>query len=92
MVKRYSIANARDQLPSLVHEAEEGRAIELTRRGVPVAALVSWRAYETMKISNQGFWKAYENFIKEVDLEEGAVEADTFEGLRDRTEGREVNL
>jgi prevent-host-death family protein len=41
MPKRYSIAEARSNLPSIVGQAEAGREIELTRRGKPVAVLVS---------------------------------------------------
>ena len=36
MSKRYSIADARRNLPSLVDEAESGAEVELTRRGKAV--------------------------------------------------------
>lgn len=32
MVKKYSIAEARDRFTSVVHEAETGTTVELTRR------------------------------------------------------------
>ena len=38
---RQSIAEARRNLPSLIREAESGKAVELTRRGEPVAVLIS---------------------------------------------------
>lgn len=39
--KDYSVAEARDRLAELVHQAEQGRAIRITRRGKPAAVLVS---------------------------------------------------
>ena len=36
---------ARDQLPQLLEDAASGRATVITRRGRPVAALVSLKAY-----------------------------------------------
>jgi prevent-host-death family protein len=41
MSKRYSIAEARNHLPAIVHDAERGKPIHLTRRGKPVAVLLS---------------------------------------------------
>ena len=45
----YSIAEAKAHLAKLVHQVEEGPAIELTRRGRPVAMLISIPAYERLK-------------------------------------------
>jgi prevent-host-death family protein len=39
--QEYSVAEARDRLAELVHEAEQGRPIRITRRGKPAAVLVS---------------------------------------------------
>ena len=48
MEKEYSIAEARNQLSGLVHEAEQGRPVRLTRRGKSVAVLVSADEYERL--------------------------------------------
>ncbi len=45
----HTIAQARQQLPQLVHLAEQGQALVLTRRGKPVAVLQSFQAYESMR-------------------------------------------
>ena len=42
----YSIAEAKNNLSGLVHEAEQGRPVRLTRRGKPVAVLISTQQYE----------------------------------------------
>ena len=44
----YSIAAAKNNLSGLVHEAEQGRAVRLTRRGKPVAVLISTEQYERL--------------------------------------------
>lgn len=45
-VARKGAEEARNQLPSLIEDAERGRATIITRRGRPVAALVSLQAYK----------------------------------------------
>ena len=41
MEKKYSIAEARQQLTAIVHEAERTGAVRITRRGQVVARLIS---------------------------------------------------
>jgi len=43
-----SIAEARNDLSSVVREAEAGRPVTLSRRGRPVAVLVSAQQYERL--------------------------------------------
>src|SRR5437588_1639382 len=43
--REYSVAEARDKLPSLVHEAERGRPVRITRRGKRAAVLISEAAF-----------------------------------------------
>lgn len=68
MTERYSIAEARRNLPKLVHEAERGKAVELTRRGEPVAMLVSHRRFKQLTSNYSGFAEAYRTFAASVDL------------------------
>jgi antitoxin Phd len=88
----YSIAEARDRLAKLVHEAERGAPIEITRRGKPVAVLVSLSEYQRLRKGENGFWHSLQRFRNEVDIEKAGIEAGIFEGLRDRTVGRGVTL
>jgi prevent-host-death family protein len=39
--REYSVAEARDRLVKLVHEAERGRPVRITRRGKRAAVLIS---------------------------------------------------
>jgi prevent-host-death family protein len=52
-LKEATIREAKSKLASLIHEAEQGQAVRLTRRGKPVAVLVSDREYERMKVARE---------------------------------------
>jgi len=92
MSKRYSIAEARDQLPRIVHDVELGHPAELTRRGKPVAILLSTEEYRRLIGSNTGFWKAFTAFREEVDVRALAIRSTDFDKLRDRSPGRIVEF
>ena len=91
MIKRYSIAEARDQFAAIVREVDEEPAVEITRRGEPVAVLLSWREFQRLK-SRKNFWDAYRSFRDQFDLAKLAIEPEVFAGVRDKSPGREVNL
>ncbi len=46
--RQVSLADARNHLTTLVRDVEHGLRVELTRRGRPVAVLVSHQEYERM--------------------------------------------
>jgi prevent-host-death family protein len=92
MRKRYSIADARSNLPSIIDEAEAGEEIELTRRGKPVAAIVSLRELERLRGARTVFSEAYRRFLKSHSLRDIGIEADVFQSARDRDSGRKVSL
>lgn len=48
-MKSVSIAEARNSLTELLYEAEEGRPVQVTRRGRAVAVLLSEAEYEHLK-------------------------------------------
>lgn len=88
MKKEYSIAEARDHLAAIVHTAEKTGPITLTRRGRPVAVLLSHPEYDRI-VRSEGFWPALERFWASRDMEKlGIVDAD-FSDLRNREAGRE---
>lgn len=92
MSRRYSIAEARSRLPRLVDEAESGIEVELTRRGQPVAVLVSRREFERLRGNRLHFSDAYRAFLERCSLEEIGVDDDFAVSTRDRTTGRKVSL
>jgi prevent-host-death family protein len=90
MVKTYSIAEARDNFPSVVHEAEKGTQVELTRRGKRVAVLVGVEDFERLSKKKPGFWEAYQEFRRTADLAE--IDPDEiFRDVRDQSPGRDFN-
>jgi prevent-host-death family protein len=92
MSRRYSIAEARSRLPSIVDEAESGIEVELTRRGQPVAVTVSRREFDRLRGKRLHFSDAYGKFLEQYSLEEIGVEEDFAVSTRDRTTGRKVSL
>jgi prevent-host-death family protein len=92
MSKQYSIAQARDHLPGIVHEVEDGTAVELTRRGKPVAVILSTAEYARLRSGRKSFWDAYTEWRESVDLEDLDLGPETWENLRDRSPGRDVQL
>jgi prevent-host-death family protein len=93
MAKKYSIAEARDNLAAIVHELENDKAIEITRRGLPVAVMISKEKYDRMLAPSTGFWDAYKAFAAEVNLAELDIQpSEVFGGLRESTPGRLVDL
>ena len=92
MPKQYSIAEARDHFTTIVRDVEQESAIELTRRGKPVAVLLSIQEYKRLSSSQGGFWKAFIAFRNRVNLQDLGIEPDIFTGLRDQSPGREIAL
>lgn len=90
--QQYSIADARRNLPSLVDEAEAGCEVQLTRRGRPVAVVVSMDQYERLKASRGTFAETYRAFRQRFPAGTTGLGSRYFEGLRDRGGGRKVTL
>ncbi len=92
MAQRYSISDARTSLPAIVDRAEAGQQIELTRRGRPVAVVVSLREFERLRGDRPPFADAYKDFLEKYSLAEVGLDEDFVETVRDRGLGRKVSL
>jgi prevent-host-death family protein len=90
--ERYSIAEARSNLPMIVDHAEAGQEIELTRRGKPVAVVVSLRELERLRTDRPRFADAYKSFLRRYSLDEVGLEENFFDSIREKSGGREVAL
>ena len=78
-MKKYSTAEARNQLSKLVHEVEGTGHIELTRRGKPVAIVLSLKEYDRLQGKpSRPLWEAVAAFREEhaSDLSELAAALD----------------
>lgn len=92
MPRRYSIADARSSLPHIVDQAEAGVEVELTRRGQPVAVVVSRRTFDRLREKRGQFSEAYQRFLARFSLDEIGFEQAEPPTTRDKTSGRPVVL
>ena len=93
MTDRHSIAEARRNLPALIREAENGKEVELTRRGEPVAMLISYRAFKHLTSIRRGFVAAYRDFTSNIDVSNLELNPDELFGdVREETTGRDIRL
>lgn len=91
MIKSCSIAEAGDNPASIVHDMEEASAVELTRRGEPVAVLLSVEKYRRMAARGRDLWVSLTAFRERVDPGQLDIGPEVFEGLRDPSPGREAS-
>ena len=92
MQDQFSIAEAKNKLPSIIHYVEKGPNVKLTRRGKPVAILLSIHEYERLSRKYSGFWNALSQFRQNIKDEDVKITNRDFEGLRDKGVGRKVTL
>ena len=92
MQDSYSIAEARDRFTALIRRVEQDTTVELTRRGKPVAVIMSIQHYQQLQAGKQGFWRAYEAFRARHDLQSLDIQPEIFSDIRDTDPGREVEL
>ncbi len=92
MQKSYSIAEAKGHLSRLVHQAEEGPPVELTRRGRPVAVVLSIRDYERLNVPRMDSWDAVEKMRRTHELDELEIDpGEVFTVEKDPSPGREFS-
>lgn len=92
MSKEISISEATRKLPSLIHDVENGTSVRLTRRGRPVATVISLHEYQRLKRKKEGLWDAFMAFRQMPEKENIGVSDSDFENLRDKSPGREIQL
>ncbi len=89
---KVSVAEARQNFARLIKRAEQGRAIEITRRGESVAVLLSASEYMVLRGDRPSFVEATRRVRERLDVESLGIGGEEFEGLREETPGREVSL
>ncbi len=92
MEKSYTIAEAKSNLPAIIHSVEDGPSVKLTRHGKPVAVLLSIREYEQLAKNKMGFWSALTSFRHVLEKEKIEITDADFADLRDASTGREGEL
>ena len=92
MEKQFTIAEAKNNLPAIIHSVEDGPSVKLTRHGKPVAVLLSIREYEQLAKNKTGFWRALSEFRSKLELEDTKITDADFENLRDVSTGKEREI
>lgn len=92
MPKSYSVADARASLPEILDDVEAGKEVHLTRRGRPVAVVISAEQYDALRNERASFGDAYRAFLDRHPAGEISLEKEFFDSLRDSSPGRRVRL
>jgi prevent-host-death family protein len=92
MPKTYSIAEARAHLSDVIEDVEAYQAVQLTRRGRPIAVVLSQQQYERLRAERTDFGEAYRAFAARHPRGGVGLDSDFFTSLRDRKPGRRVRL
>ena len=90
MTRSYSIAQARATLPTIVDQVDSQGPVEITRRGKPVAVMLSLSQYERLTTNRPTFAEAFALFRRTHDLTEFGLEGEL--APRDTSPGRAVEL
>lgn len=85
----YSLAEARDQLTAIVRAVETTTAVELTRRGKPVAVILSIDEYRRLVAPDGSFSSALVRWRETVDPVGLDLGPELFGAIRDGDPGRE---
>ncbi len=78
-----TISQLKNHLPELVHRAEEGHDIEITRHGKPVAVMVSLERYNQVMRSGKGVFNAWRRW-RELYPDTVGFTDEELDGMRDR--------
>jgi cellobiose PTS system EIIB component len=91
-MSRYSVAEAKNQLPELLREVQKGNSVEITKHGEPVAVVLSVGDYQ--RLLNKKKASSFLNKItalRESDNFE-ALGEDDLKDVRDKSTGRETSF
>jgi prevent-host-death family protein len=90
MEKEITISEAKNKLTAIVHAVEKGPSVKLTRRGRPVAVLVSITEYEALHGKRPAFWRRLTALRAQAAASD--ISEEDFSDLRDVGPGRQVDL
>ena len=92
MKKLYSVGSARANLPAILDDVQSGRVIQVTRRGQPVAVILSAAEYAALERRQAAFSEACAEFRERFDVRQVGLNRNFFRALRDPRPGRKVRL
>ena len=88
-----SVAEAKNTLTRLIHAAEHGETVHITRRGQPVAVLVSKDEYERLKSGEpkKDLWQSIQEWRAQASFDWPELTPEEVDSWRDRSPGREFS-
>ena len=89
---KVSVAEARQNFARLIKRAEHGRPIEITRRGEPVAVLLSASDYAAMTGERASFMEAANAVRARLGVADLDIGESDFDDLREKSPGRGIDL
>ena len=89
---KVSIAEARQHFARLIKRAQQGKTIEITRRGEPVAVLVSAAEYSAITGDRPSFIDATRQVRERLGVDSLKIGDSDFDGLREQSPGRKISL
>jgi prevent-host-death family protein len=92
MRRNVSIAEARDHLTGLLRDVERGKTVELTRRGKPIAVLISRDEYERLRGKGPSLLEALRAWQAECPPQFEGFTPEEIATLRDRSPGRDAGF
>jgi len=90
-LETFSIAEARNKFTTIIRGLKRHPLVEVTRRGKPVAVLLSIEEYQRLAGERTRFWEVYQAFRTQTPLESLGIEPEIF-AVRDPSPGRENSL
>ena len=88
MNRSVSVAEAKNKLPSILREVEEGSVVQITRYGKAVAIVLPERDYRHLVERRQGFWESLWKVRNIISSEGIIIDESDFRNLRDPSPGR----
>ncbi len=92
MAKSFSVAEARQNFARLLQTAERGRVVEITRRGEPVAVVLSAAQYLALVGEGPSFKAAIDEIRARLGVDRLGIGDADFAGLREESAGRAASL
>jgi prevent-host-death family protein len=88
-MNQYSISEAKNRLPNIIRHVEKGPHVLLSRRGTPVAVIMSISEYTSLSPPKGNFWKNLQKLRRKMVKENIFISEQDMMGLRDLSPGRE---
>ena len=88
MNRSVSVAEAKNKLPSILREVEEGSIVEITRYGKAVAMVLPERDYRRLVQNGQEFWASLGKVRNIISSECIVIDESDLNNLRDPSPGR----